>query len=236
MNRFRSLTLAGGITALAGALMAALPLSASAEPSEQRLAFDVFLNERAIGTHRFDIRRDEDLWAITSDAAYDVRILFFNAYRYRHRAEEQWQDGCLTRIRSSTDDDGDTIELSGERGEQGLRVTVNGATTDLDHDCVASFAYWHPEWLDRARLLNPQTGDLEAVALSGGELAPLPWQDTRTAYRYQLETPEAPIELWYDRDGRWIGLRSRLESGHTVTYRAAEPERAALSHHLDDPS
>ena len=77
--------------------------------------FDVSLDGRPIGEHRFTLRERGDLRELTSEARFRVRILFIDAYRYEHRARERWQGDCLERLDARTDDNGKPTVVAGER-------------------------------------------------------------------------------------------------------------------------
>ena len=100
---------------LRGLLLAALvvPLSGhAAETTEYQ--FGVFLGEQRIGQHRFRIGRDGEQTRVTSRAELSYRLLFVTVYRYTHEANELWRGGCLTELRSATDDNGQrfTVEAT----------------------------------------------------------------------------------------------------------------------------
>ena len=57
---------------------------------EEQLDFRVFLNDNEIGYHSVQIRRTPQGAEVSVDASFDVKILFFNAFSYRHSAEERW--------------------------------------------------------------------------------------------------------------------------------------------------
>ena len=91
-----------------------------------------------------------------------MKLLFINAYRYEHQANELWRGGCLTGLRSVTDDNGRRYEVDAQPRETGLVLTRHAperAQVTLDADCPASFAYWDRERLGRDRLINSQNGE-----------------------------------------------------------------------------
>jgi apolipoprotein D and lipocalin family protein len=153
--------------------------------------FTVYLDEKPVGYHRFTLREAGAERELTSSARFEVRVLGWPVYRYAHDATEGWKGDCLTRLSSWTDDDGERFAV------------------DKKFDgCEMSFAYWNPAILKRTQLFNPQTGRLEAVAVS-----PL------GAGRYRIVGTKHPIELRYADNGEWIGLESPLANGRRLRYR-----------------
>lgn len=152
--------------------------------------FQVFLDDAAIGTHRFVLTERGAERELASEARFNVKFLFFDAYRYRHDATERWRGDCLASLEASTDDDGQKLAVSKKF-----------------EGCVMSFAYWNPAILKRSELLNAQTGKLENIAvadLGGGH--------------YRISGPKHPIDLWYAPDGQWVALESDL-GGRRLRYR-----------------
>ena len=201
-------------------LLGAAHAGASA-PADHR--FQVLLDGKPIGHHRFSFSPLEEGggYRLVSEAEYAVKFLFIEAYSYDHRSEEVWRDGCLRRIDARTDDNGDDYRISGEWSDDGLELAVNGQSRQVDKSCVRTFAYWQPRLLDAGELLNSQTGELDPVTTRDLGRAALPWQPDREASTLELDTERGIIQLWYDSEGRWLGLRSRLENDRVLEYRPA---------------
>ena len=184
--------------------------------SPREYAFDALLDGKPIGRQTFEVRGGEAEQHVSIAADFDVRLLFFSVYSYRHRNREVWRDGCLWRIDAETDEDGKAFRVRGARGDSGFLVTSETSSDTLD-DCVWTFAYWDERFLSRARLLNSQTGAYEAVRarlvgneflVASGRMVP--------ARRYALEGEKFRIELWYASDGEWLGLESRTTGGRLL--------------------
>ena len=50
--------------------------------------FRVLLDGREIGAHRFALSEVDGVQELSSEARFDVRFLFINAWRYRHMARQ----------------------------------------------------------------------------------------------------------------------------------------------------
>lgn len=203
-------------------LAAICGVTANALAAESRRhVFDVLLDDKPIGTHEFRLTSGPDgVERVESLASFDVRFLGLNLYRYRHRADEQWREGCLARIEARTTDNGRELAVRGERTAGGFRIDSPG--TRLDNSaCVASYAYWDLQrLLGSSQLLNPQTGELDAVTMvSLGEEQIELAGGRQMARRYQLRGPELAIELWYAADGQWLQLSSRARGDRRLLYR-----------------
>jgi hypothetical protein len=182
--------------------------------------FDVLLDAKSIGTHRFEISSaDDGEEQVRSEASFNVRILGVTAYRYRHGANERWSGGCLVRIDAKTQDNGRSLVVRGGRELEGFRLETPALR--LDADCVASYAYWNPRLLLAQRsLLNPQTGEFDVVRIErSGRESLLVLGRTMIANRYRLTGPQFVIDLWYDEAGKWLQLESSTSSKRMLRYR-----------------
>lgn len=197
--------------AVAGAL-AAQP--ATAAPAALELQFAVSYDDRQIGTHRFEIRRDGAQKAVRSEADFLVRVVFVTLYRYQHLALERWQDGCLRQLESETNDNGRRYQVRIDDDPAALRIerrAPEAAVESVPIDCAASFAYWDLAELERTALINSQTGAVTPVRLDhlGADVV-----DGIPAHHYRLQ-PEGldPIDLWYRQsDGLWLRLETRRDT------------------------
>jgi hypothetical protein len=191
-------------------------VSRAAEPREWR--FRVFLEDKPIGTQVFRLRRDGDSARLLTEASFDVKVLFFTAYTYRHRAEEIWRGGCLERIESTTNDNGERFRLLGQAAAAGFVVETEKFDATLP-PCVQSFAYWNVDYLNASKLLNSQTGEYEAVTVRflGQETVSMDGEKI-AARRYVLEGPKLRIDLWYSLDDDWLALESSSKGGRKLRY------------------
>lgn len=192
--------------------------SVAAHGKAQRWEFQVFLDDKAIGHHRFVLNERGPERELTSDARFNVKLLFVNAYRYVHDATERWRDNCLVSLTARTDDNGKQLNVSAEQQGERVRVTTERGQETVP-GCVMSFAYWNADILRQAHLLNPQTGQYEAVRISMlGEETITVRGATVKARRFRISGPKNPIDLWYGADNAWLALQSPLDGGRTLRY------------------
>jgi hypothetical protein len=199
---------------------AALPLPA-ATPGAEAWDFQVTLDGKPIGEHRFDLSVSGDRRQLVSQARFVVKFLGITAYRYSHQAVEQWQGDCLSGLSAETDDDGRALRVHAEGGVAGLRVDTDGGSAPAQlPGCVMSFAYWNPAMRRMNRLLNAQTGVAERVQVSRMDDAAIEVHGRPvSATRWRITGAAAPIDVWYARDGEWVGLDSKLTGGRLLSYR-----------------
>jgi hypothetical protein len=205
----------GGIVPALLALFIADP---GAAMERARWDFTVYLDQKKIGNHSFEVRNVAGMTEVRSEANFRYTILMIPAYRYQHTAAERWVDNCLHGLRARTNANGDRVEVSGERTGGSFTVFTDERPAYLP-ECVMSFAYWNPDFLEQSRLLNPQTGEYVDVRV---EVAGTDVLDVRgqamTATRYRLTAYEVDLTLWYSEDNEWLGLESVAEDGRIIRY------------------
>ncbi len=180
--------------------------------------FDVYLNDKRVGKHYYELIEEDGVQRVRSEAKFKYTILFIPAYRYEHTNSERWADNCLVRFDAKTNANGERIKVSGEQTES--RFTVDNGETPIDlPECVMSFAYWNPEFLQEQRLLNPQTGEYVDVSVEqvAEEVLQVRGQPV-PAKRYKLTAYEVDLTLWYSQDNEWLALESVAEGGHIIRY------------------
>lgn len=178
--------------------------------AQQSWLFEASLDGKPIGEHRYTVEGSAGgaPQQVFSQARFDVRLLGIPVYRYRHQAQEQWQDGCLRSIRADTDDNGESLQVKASVG------------AGLPAGCTMSFAYWNPAIFRATQLLNVQTGRMEPVQIEALSDAPLDVQGQRvTARRWRIAALKQRIDVWHDPKGRWVGLDATLEGDRHLRYR-----------------
>lgn len=227
----------GRLKWLAAALLAVsgIPLAAGAADFRQ-WDFRVYLDGDPIGEHRFRVDASGPATKVSSRARFDVKLLFITAYRYRHDNLEFWRGGCLSSIDAKTDDNGDRYRIQGARIGGNFVLRAGGEETSLP-DCPMSFAYWNPEILSANRLLNSQTGEYQPARVQrvAREIFRVEGREV-SATRYRLVSGGQNIYLWYDDDGRWVGLESEVDGGRMLSYRLESFQLAGTAGAAGDES
>lgn len=202
-------------------LLAAATAAANvdSEMESRSLEFDVYLDDSKIGWHRFDITQAENgVREVSSRANFDVKFLFITAFRYRHENEERWNNGCLAEIDASTNSNGKQTSVSGLRSDDSF-VLENGTEIAELPRCVMTFAYWNPEFLEQARLLNPQTGEYLEVAVNRLEAQQIKVNGrTVMATPYAISARGVEVTVWYSQDDEWLALESRVKGDRKIRY------------------
>ncbi len=187
---------------------------------EQKFNFNVWIDDREIGQHSFDIRHTQGGATVRSKAQMQVKVLFVPVFKYMHEASEKWFDGCLREVESKTKTQGDTFTLVG-RGSASTFVLASEKNQqplfeESFSGCLSSYAYWDRSKLNRNSLMNSQTGEISSAEFRLVGQSQVPKLDLR-ANQYRLTTAEAVIDLWYDQDDNWAALQTNTEN-RKLTY------------------
>jgi len=184
----------------------------------QQWRFKVFLDEQEIGYHIVTVNPEKTRATVQIEASFDVKFLFFTAYRYQHNNRETWENNCLSTIESHTNDNGDTFYVTGQSEDQLLALNTHNGPQSLQ-GCVRTFAYWDPRLLQARRLLNAQTGEYLDVATDfiGNEELNINGNSI-LAKRYRLQSTDIVIDLWYSQNMHWLALQTTTESGNQLRY------------------
>jgi len=179
----------------------------------QEWRFTVYLDDTEIGHHHFRVEGFDNQRFVATDAQFNVKFLFFNAYRYRHENREIWSDGCLQGLESSTDDNGEFFQVVAEQRDEKFIVESRNQKNNIA-GCVKSFSYWDPSFLTADKLLNSQTGEYLNVEVQelGSDRVEVKGEAT-PARRYRLTADNLTIDLWYSAQSEWLALESHTDGG-----------------------
>jgi len=198
------------------------PANALANSFTKSWNFDVFYDGENIGEHSFLVSKEKSKTEISIDASFDIKILFFTAYKYRHTNREVWKGQCLESINAETNDNGTEFLVQGERKNTLLEVKNNEALLKLD-SCVKTFAYWDQNIVNSNKLLNSQTGKVEDVVVTSlGVNSIDSVLGKQSASKYRLQAKTFAIDLWYSADSEWLALESTTEDGNVLTYKLSD--------------
>jgi len=197
------------------AWMLAMPIAEAKEWS-----FDVWLDKQKIGTHTFSL----DQSRLQSRARFKVKVLFINAYRYQHQADETWQGQCLSQLTAHTEENKEITDVRGQQQDDQFVIEQKAGRQSLPA-CVMTFAYWNPEILKQSRLLNPQNAEyLDVTVTDEGRQTIQVKGQHMVAHQYRLNgkyqgKEKLKITVWYDEQQDWVALESITPEGYKIIYK-----------------
>jgi len=181
------------------------------------LAFEVRRDGRTIGSHEVTFEHEGEALRVTARSDIRVRFLGIPVYRFTYRSESLWDQAGLLRLQAETDDDGQESRVVARREEEALRIEGSGGTAEAAAPLFPT-DHWHSGVLRETAVLNTLTGRLNEVEIVfEGEESIEAGGETLAARRYSYQG-DLQATVWYDREGRWVGLRFLGRDGTPIDY------------------
>jgi Domain of unknown function (DUF6134) len=197
-------------------------LSVRAYAAAQRdLRFRALRHGSPIGEHRITFRPDGDRLAVDTHIDIAVKVLLLTAFRFKHEAEELWHAGRLVSVKSTTDDNGTLLRVTGNAVEDGFRIVGEDGPFLAAGHLLTSNALWDSRIVREDRLIDVQHGGEIGLVTKplGDEQVDTPQGPVR-ASRHQMITPYYAGSVFHDSDGRWVKALLELK-GETIEYALA---------------
>ncbi|MTI16296.1 hypothetical protein E1162_03465 [Rhodobacteraceae bacterium RKSG542] len=198
--------------------MFALPVQ-MAESRPGNISFSVERNGKAVGTYTTSFRSSGGTLNVDAKMDIRVRLLGVPVYRFTYRADEAWRGNELEALKVSVNDNGKKRSLQGKRNGKtfswksgGKNQSVSGAIFPSNH--------WNAAVLRQGKVLNTLTGNVNSVRIRKAGTETLECRKgSIKATRYVYSGQIRDTESWYDRSGRWVGLRFKAQDGSTIFFR-----------------
>lgn len=244
-RRFSFGTTTAATAAIVAGLSGALPAAAESTPPQAVLGLDrASLSERAmapeslyggalrfrierdgtpVGSHTVAFSRDSATGEVIARSRSEIVVMFgfLPVYGFSYDSEGRWRDGRLVALAATTDDQGNLSQVS-LRSPQGTSAAPNVVMTNEGMETVAAglmpSTHWNAGVLGATQVLNTITGAVADVTLAhrGEEMVPT-GQGPRPAHRFEYRGDIA-ADVWYDGQGRWVGLAFAAEDGSQIRY------------------
>lgn len=186
----------------AGALALLAPLPALADGPR---VFDLYRGRSKIGSQTLTVNRTGDQVNVSVSIDIDVRIMGLSAYRYQLESRETWLRGALQTLSARTNDNGSDEQVVASAVSGGVRVEGT-AYEGVVSGNPATTTYWTQAFLERPVWISTQNGyPLDVQATKAGTVeVPTPTGPT-TAVAWNVRGDIGRLDLFYDRNGEWIG-------------------------------
>jgi hypothetical protein len=209
--------------ATAAAAIPLLPLvPARAYAAARRdLRFRALRDGAPIGEHRVTFRPDGDRLTVETRVDIAVKVLFLTAFRFKHEADEVWQSDRLVSVKSTTNDNGTLLQVSGTAVADGFRIIGDDGPFLASGHLLTSNALWDRRIVREQRLIDVQHGGEIGLVMKplGDEQVDTPQGPVR-ATRYHMITPYYAGSVFHDSDGRWVKGLLELK-GERIEYALA---------------
>lgn len=219
--RRRAFMIQGLGAGLTVGMLGALPARAatSGVPSEGRLAFQVWRKSAHIGQHTLRFDQDGDSLTVHIDVNIVVKVGPVPVMRYTHSAREHWQGGQFQGLEATTHSNMDKQSVVAKRTADGISIQPAAGAPYTTSGDTLPMTHWNRQVM-KAPLFNPDNGKLlreTSRSVKGEEMVKLADGSSIRATRYGV-VGEATLDDWYDVNGVWTALHSRVVDGSYIEY------------------
>jgi hypothetical protein len=213
--------------ALAVTVAAAVPIvepaaraddaASAATPPDGTRTYGVYRNGSELGSHVITFRHTEAGFVVEHHVRIRVKILFVTAYHYEADRTETWRDGRLVAVRTTTNDNGTTFEVTTKPAGDGLEVHGSAGTSTVAADVGVPGPAWNTFASHPTKLVDPDSGKILTVNVTG------PVDDVLTvAGGKALKCKRVRVTggfdatIWFGADGLMLEERMKARDGSTV--------------------
>lgn len=185
-------------------------------PPPGQLTYSILRDGDQIGTQWMEFTRAGHQLTVRTRVDITVRFLGIKIYVFKHKAEEQWTKGLLTRLNSVTEDDGDDREVDLALDGDVLRGIYNGAAREFPAGMIPA-SFWHPDTITQTVLLDPVKARTRTVQVVDKGIEQITVKGQKISARHYSMTGQIKRELWYGPDGQLALLRFPGKDGSEIT-------------------
>lgn len=208
-------------TILAASLTTLMVVLGAGQAQAEILNYTVLRDGKAIGGHAVIIDQNGAETRVRIETDITVKVLFVNAYTFKHTSQEQWMNGRLQSITSTTQDDGTDKKLVA-RTEEG-RLTVDSVVKGQERRQHADAAtlpasLWNPATVQQNALLNTLDGEVMNIAVEDLGNENVDVSGASLSARHYAITGDLTRELWFDDAGRLVRMRFPDKTNTEIVY------------------
>ncbi len=185
--------------------LTAAPASAdkTAAATKVHKVFDIIRGGDKIGTDTVDIEHQNDTTTVKIKTDLSVKVMFIEAYRYEHSANETWKNGQLIAFKSRTNDNGTKHSIDVTAAPDRLSMDADGKHSDLPKT-AAPATLWGKDAIHRLDAFEPDTGKPLSIKVTDlGSEALTIHGVTHQAHHYKIADTlggDFAREVWFDGD------------------------------------
>jgi hypothetical protein len=182
--------------------------------------FAIAVDGKSAGTLQISIReKDANSQTVEVHARVDVRV-FFVRYTYRYDGTEEWKQGRLMQLQSSTNDNGAQMSVTASAQGDELHVRSREREENMRWD-VWPTTYWRlpaPRFRNQGvPLLDADTGKYLEGSLTfvGNETLRVGGRSVNCTH-FLVSAQGIDVNVWYDDRERLVRQTSREQGQSTV--------------------
>ncbi|MGH6876171.1 MAG: DUF6134 family protein [Rhizomicrobium sp.] len=205
------------MAALGGALaLFAIPVHAD-DADGTTVNFAVMRDGTQIGTNSVRFAHEGPDTTVQTVTHVKVGVAFLTLYRFDQTETEQWAEGRLVAMTSTTDDNGTIHRASAAERDGAIVVKCNGKTS-MAAPTVIPLSLWNSAVVAQNTALDTRNGAVEPIkVIDRGEEAVAVRGHTLRAHHYEIVT-SFPQDVWYDDNGELVQVELKGSDGSTILY------------------
>jgi len=184
----------------------------------QTFDYEILREGVPVGSHQVELQRRGGHTRVISRSSIEIGMLGLTFYSFSYRSEEEWDDFGLLSLAVSVDDDGERMDLHGERKNGRFLWRKNEADLTTQEMPLYPTSHWNPSVLSQTKVLNTLTGQVNRVAIEADRTGSIGQAEVKR-FRYE---GDLQLDAWYDASGRWLGMRFKGRDDSTLEYRCLD--------------
>lgn len=184
---------------------------------------------KVIGFHRVDVEDTEDGQRVETTIRMRVKLGPIPVFRYDHASVEEWRDGELVSLMSTTKRNRKEMFVRAVRTEAGFEIEGTKYAGLAPEGALPS-SYWKKDLVSAESMINTQHGKILDIEVTPLGLTTA--EHGQTAEEYKLVSTDL-LHLWYD-GPRWVGARFTVD-GEELVYELDESDEREYAQ-LDEQS
>jgi len=178
-----------------------------------KIAFDIYRNDKHIGTHVFSFKKDDKNLSVTSEIKFEIKKLGIILYHYRAKGIEVYKDGNLVKFNSKTNqnDKEKYVNIKIEDGEYLIDGSSNKGTAPVDYFIGT---WWNHSIIKSKAQISAVSGRIinhkvtfigkELLKIAGKEYQALHFNFSSTDKKLNKDK-KLNTDIWYDEENlNWI--------------------------------
>ena len=200
-------------------------VNANSNPIEinDKIKFNVYRNESKIGFHNVELNaKDSSITAIIK-IKFQVTFLGFVVYDYVHNNQEEWINGKLVSLKTTTNKNGDNLFCSLEKKSGLISIIGTNGKYKITEELMPT-SYWDFRLVNNVttrKVINTQDCsyiDFNITNLGKESI----YNNKIDSYHYKLVGFESTgekidIDIWYDDKKNWVKMIF-LKDGSKIEY------------------
>jgi hypothetical protein len=179
--------------------------------------FAVLRNDDRIGTNTISVVRTGIQTTVEIVTHVAVRFAFLTVYRFDQTETEEWANGRLQSMNTTTDDNGTVQKTNVSNAGDAIVVLGSGQARKIATPIIP-ISLWNAALLKQDTGLNPKDGSIVPIKVTdrGEEEVIVEGRPMRA--RHYVITTGFSQDVWYDDNHRLVKVELKARDGSVIRY------------------